>query len=67
MKIEFPQRNKNKSFLSETWEATWSQLCYGKNPHSSDARLTVLVFWPFFLLAFLLIAVYIAILRLLKK
>ena len=67
MNIELPKRIKNKSFLSEVWEITWSQLCYKKDPHSSDARFIVLVFWPLFLCAFLFVAIYIAILRLLKK
>lgn len=68
MKIKFPQRNKNKSFFSETWQITWSQLCYGKDfRNNTETRLTILVFWPLFLIIFLLVAIYIATLRLLKK
>ena len=60
---------KNKqSFFSEAWQITWSQLCHGKPPYgsSSDDRLTVLIFWPFFLLVFLLAIIAIFVKRFLK-
>lgn len=57
-----------RSFFAETWQITWLQLCHGKPPYgsSSDDRLTVLVFWPLFLMTFLLITIFVSIKRLLN-
>ena len=57
MKIELPKRIKDKSFFSESWQITWNQVCHGKNfRNNTETRLTLLVFWPLFLVVFLFIA-----------
>jgi len=57
-----------RKFLSETWQITWSQLCYGKDfRNNTETRLTLLVFWPLFLGTFLFVTLFVAIKRLLTK
>lgn len=72
-KIELPKRIKNKWFLAEVYEVTIRQFIRLKNPDQKTILggnlkgLYILVFLPYFCLAYILVAIYILILRLLGK
>jgi len=73
MKIELPQRIESKSFLAEVYEVTAVQCFPLKNPNQKSIfggtlrQCYIIVFFPFFLYSFILIAFYILILRLVKQ
>jgi len=73
MKIELPKRIENKSFFSEVYEVTARQFFPLKNPTQKTIfggtlrQLYVFLFFPYFCMGYILMAIYIAILRLFKK
>ena len=50
--------------VEEAWRITWSQLCRGKEYRiNTESRLTILVFWPLFLIVFLGATIFVIVKR----